>query len=232
MVFGSLLLIVLVPIALMVVAYFVSRALFRVVMAVTTALFVIGLIVGSIVLLDAYRFTSDLETGPTRFILEESQAAIETRNGSMIELDSTAIETTARTTFTVDRSFLSENATAGFQAANAPLEPSLAAIEADEPHGSFARALAEAYGRTATDVERLEATYDEQLRDSYADATQMRSYVFGQLLSSTLDERGGDALLLGMRNGTVRTEPNRLVIGFIKRLPPRIVEETLSINVT
>lgn len=231
MVLSSVLLIVIVPLVLIVIAYFISRALFRIVMAVSTVLFVIVLIFGSFIVFDAYRFTETLEEGPTRFVFENRTIGIETNNGTRIELSSADFAEDALTTFDVQAEFIANNATARYESAQTSRNRTLLAIEAADPYASFAEALAQAYAQNPQDEEVLNEYYEEQLRDAFDDETQMRSYLFGELLSTTLESEGNDALLLGIREGTVIVEPHRPIITFIKRMPTSIMERSLDIEV-
>lgn len=220
---SSIILIAVVPIVLLIVAFFISRAIFRIVMAVMTIVFVILIVVGGFVIYDAYRFSDSLESGPNRFVFASESAGVEAINGTITELDaaSLAIEPNG-TVFIINETFIAENATAAFDTNNATRADALAAIRANDPHERFAEAL--------TDDGILRALYEESLREAYDD-TLMRSYIFGQLLSTTLEIEGNDALIIGIREGTIDVEPDRFVLRFIRLMPPRVIEQTLSIEV-
>ena len=220
---SSIILITVVPIVLLVVAYFISRAIFRIVMAVMTIFFVILIAIGGFVIYDAYRFSDSLESEPNRFVLANTTAGVEALNGTIRELDAQGVTSEPNgTVFIVTEPFIAPNATAGFDGINASREEALEAIASSDPHGSFAHAL--------TDDPLMRELYEESLRDTH-DETMMRSYLFGQLLASTLALEGNNALILGIRDGTIEVEPDRFVLRFIRSMPARVIEQTLSIEV-
>jgi hypothetical protein len=220
---SEIILLTIVPIALLVIAFFISRALFRIVMGVMTIIFIILIIAGAFIITDAYRFSASLESGQNRFVLENETAGVIVENGTTTELtDETFASDANGTLFTVSEAFISANATATFDDQNATRAQALSAIRAADPHAAFARALTE-------DPLTLEV-YERSLREAY-DATAMRSYLFGQLLATTLETEGSGALVLGIRAGTIHVEPNRPVLTFIKRMPARIIDQTLRIEV-
>ena len=220
---SSIILLTIVPLVLLVVAYFISRALFRIVMAVMTVVFVILIIVGGYIIYDAYRFSDSLESEPNRFVLANETAGVETLNGTALELDAQSLEEDANgTLFIVSESFFSPNATAGYDGINVSLERTLEAIRSSDVHRSYAHAL--------TEDDLMRSVYEDSLRDTY-DETQLRSYLFGQLLSTTLEVDGTDTLILGIRDGSVMVEPDRPVLTFIRTMPGAIIEQTLSIEV-
>lgn len=219
----SIILLTVVPLVLLVIAYFISRAVFRIVMTVMSIVFIVLIAVGAFVIYDAYRFSDSLENEPNRFILANETAGVETMNGTSIELDDeTFTNETDATLFIVSESFFSENSTAGFDGINVSRDRVLEAIRSDDPHASFAQAL--------TDNPVIRDLYEESLRGSYDD-TAMRSHLFGQLLATTLEIEGSDALIIGIREGSVMVEPDRPVLTFIRAMPSTIIEQTLNIEV-
>ena len=220
---SSLILITVVPIVLLIAAFFISRAIFRIVMAVMTIAFIILIAIGGLVIYDAYRFSDSLESAPNRFVLANGTAGVEALNHTITELDAEGLEGASNgTVFVVSDAFISLNATAGFDGVNATRDDALDAIRADDPHERFVEAL--------SDDPALRSLYEDSLRETYDD-TQMRSYVFGQLLASTLELEGNDALIIGIRDETIDVEPDRLVLRFIRVMPARVIEQTLSIEV-
>jgi hypothetical protein len=220
---GEIVLLTIVPIALLVIAFFISRALFRIVMSVMTIVFIILIAVGGFVIYDAYRFSDSLETGTNRFVFANASAGVEAINETISELDAQGLERDANgTVFTVYEAFISDNATAGFDTANVSSAQALEAIASEDPHAAFAQSL--------TNDEFMREIYESSLRDSF-DETLMRSYLFGQLLSSTLEIEGSNALIIGIREGKIGVEPDRIVLRFIRMMPSRVIEQTLSIEV-
>lgn len=228
---AGILVLAVLPIIVVVAAYLVSRMLFKIIMAIATIAFIATLVVGAYVLYDAYGFTHDLNEGPTRFVLPDRSAGIETINATRVPLNASELASnTSRTTFTVPLSFISHNATASYLDTNATYTESIAAMRSSDPASSFASALANASAQGSQRAS-LETQMRTDIANHYPTATEQRSYLFGELLSSTLRIEGDQALILGIRNGTIGVEPNRPVITFIRRTPAWITKEALSVQV-
>ena len=241
---GGIVLIFLIPLLLTIVLFFVSRALFRLMMLVTTIIFIAMIILGIFVLKDAYALNAQLQNDNNAYVLQYNNESIagfvlnmseqhplimnksQLRRFDNISESGKMPNGTVTNTFFVDLGAF-DNATFNttFNGMNYLDRNSIMEImKSDNAMSKLAEIIAandKRFNNVAKEAAMNQA--ESTIQDTYGSSSELKSEIFLAMFASVVNEQGPKFIFIEAKKKNLRIVPQRLTFRFINYVPDSVI---------